>query len=56
MKPGFYWARRKDNGELTVISIAAEDEVCYLGTPYLTTVDQARERFAILDRIEEPTK
>lgn len=55
MEPGFYWARRKGTGELTVVQIDADLDVTFICNLSILDVAQARQDIEILVRIPEPT-
>lgn len=55
LQPGFYWARRKDDGELTVIEVWQDGETLHLlGNLNCPDLVEAAEYFDILSRIPEP--
>lgn len=55
---GFYWARRRDGGALTVIEVRepslGELWVQMIGNLNVMDTPEASEHFEILDRIPEP--
>lgn len=56
-EPGFYWARHKDDGELTVVQITKTGDtlgVMLIGNLSWPDLDEAKETFDILKRIPEP--
>lgn len=54
---GFYWARRKDDGSLTVVELVTRQGSPYfqlLGNLNIPDESEIGEWFDILDRIQEP--
>lgn len=55
MDAGFYWARRKDGGDLTVVEVskpfAGLQNISCMGNTFYPYLDEASEHFEILDRI-----
>lgn len=55
LEPGFYWASRKDGGELTVVEVWPNGQTLHLmGNLGLPDIEEAEEYFEILNRIEPP--
>jgi hypothetical protein len=54
---GFYWARRKDGGELTVVEIIERNSfkwVQQFGTLRCAELTEAANYFEFISRIDEP--